>query len=317
MELFDRTSHFWNDVRGGRDSAATQVLGRVALFGAFALLVTTIDRLEHLANLRVAIAPYEVAGAVFGMVLVLRTNAGLDRWQEGRKLWGAIVNQSRNLAIIALAFGPDDKEWKKRLVYWTATFAHAARRSLRGEREVPEIALLIGADPAARLASADHMPSAASSALARLLQEACERGMDRFAFLEAERERSQLLDHLGGCERILKTPLPSAYSIQIRRFIVLFLATSPFALVNVVGWLAPLVTMLVAYPILELDFIGEELQSPFSTKSVNHLPLDEICATIERNVLALFHAQSPGAGVQSADGAESPLRDPFPGSPIS
>jgi putative membrane protein len=116
-------------------------------------------------------------------------------------------------------------------------------------------------------------------------------GMDRFGFLQADRERSMLIDHLGGCERILKTPLPMAYGIQIRRFIILFLGTLPFALLGKIGWLTPLVTMLAAYPILSLDQIGTELQNPFSTKSLNRLPLDAFCQTIQDNLLAMLEDQ--------------------------
>src|SRR5262249_13770126 len=54
-----------------------------------------------------------------------------------------------------------------------------------------------------------------------------------------------------------------------------------------VDWLTPLVTMLVAFPILALDEIGVELQNPFSTLRLNHLPLDKICENLERNLTAL------------------------------
>ena len=75
-------------------------------------------------------------------------------------------------------------------------------------------------------------------------------GMDRFAFVRAEEERAKLIDHIGGCERILKTPLPEAYSIEIRQFIFVFLVALPFGILLKVDWLTPLVTMLVAFPIL-------------------------------------------------------------------
>ncbi|HEV7223249.1 MAG TPA: bestrophin family ion channel, partial [Pirellulales bacterium] len=67
----------------------------------------------------------------------------------------------------------------------------------------------------------------------------------------------------------------------------------PFALITRVGWLTPLVTVLVAYPLLALDQIGAELQQPFSKASLNHLPLDEICATIEGNLLAQLELEQP------------------------
>ena len=240
-----------------------------------------------------AVAPYEVAGAVLGLLLVLRTNAGYDRWWEARKLWGGIVNQSRNLATHGLAYGPADADWRRRFVAWTAAFGHAARGSLRGEPDCPEVAALLGADEARRVAAADHAPGYVALRLAGLLREATDaHGMDRVAFLQADRERALLIDHVGACERILKTPLPLAYSIKIRRFLVLFLVTLPFGLLDEVPshWLIPVITVLVAYPVVGLDQIGIELQNPFSKAKLNHLPLDDITATIERNVKGLLAA---------------------------
>jgi putative membrane protein len=147
---------------------------------------------------------------------------------------------------------------------------------------------LVGPEHADQIATADHMPSYVALKLGDFLREACEKlEMDRFAFMQLDRERALLLDHIGACERILKTPLPQAYSIKIRRFILLFLVTLPFALLHRSNgdWLVPFITMLVAYPLLSLDQIGVELENPFSTSNLSHLPLDDISATIERNLL--------------------------------
>ena len=135
------------------------------------------------------------------------------------------------------------------------------------------------------------MPSFVAMKVAALLREGYERlEMDRFAFLQIDRERALLIDHIGGCERILKTPLPRVYSIKIRRFIFLFLLTLPFALVHRLNndWLVPFITMFVAYPLLSLDQIGIELENPFASQALSHLPLDDISATIERNLLAVL-----------------------------
>lgn len=115
--------------------------------------------------------------------------------------------------------------------------------------------------------------------------------MCNFAFHQADRERMSLIDHMGACERILKTPLAFAYTVKIRRFLVMFLLLLPFALVQMLGddeaFFVPVVTMIVAYPLLTLDQLGKELQNPFAKDRLSHLPLDEICETIEKNVMAL------------------------------
>ena len=170
---------------------------------------------------------------------------------------------------------------------------------------MPEIVALIGDVEAAKLAEADHMPGYVSLVLAGILRVGREGdALDPMSFLQIDKERMTLIDHIGGCERILKTPMPRAYSIAIRRFIFLFLVLLPFGLIQKLDsgrsssfsanifrakmWLTPLVTMLVAFPLLSLDRIGSELQNPFARTNLNHLHLDDITSTIERNLLALL-----------------------------
>ena len=288
MRRFQETDQFWSEAFAIQGSVSPRIAVVGSIFVLISLVICVVDSLIH-PEVGVDVAPYEVAGAALGLLLVLRTNAGYDRWWEGRKLWGGIVNQSRTLAITAIAHGPDDPEWRSQLLRWTAAFGHVCRHSLRFERDLPKVASLVGEEEATRIAAAHHMPTAVSLRIAALLHEAAESGhLDRFAFHLAEQARNQLIDHIGGCERILKSPLPRVYGINIRRFIVLFLTTLPFALLPKIGWLTPLATALVAYPILSLDRIGVELQNPFSRERVGHLPLDEISMTIEGDLLALI-----------------------------
>jgi ion channel-forming bestrophin family protein len=282
--------NFWMHVFDWDGSGEHRVTITAMLFGVFAGLVWLADwATPEDMSLGLAVAPYEFAGAVLGALLVIRTNAGLDRWYEARKLWGGIVNESRNLAILVVANGPKAGDWCRETVRWIDAFGHVTRRSLRGQKNLAEIEDLIGIEATERLALAEHKPVAVSLKIAMLLREARDAGnLDSYAYVRAEEQRCLLMDHLGGCERILKTPLATAYVILIRRFIVVFLVTLPFALLRRVEWMTPFITLLVAYPILALDHIADDLQHPFSTKSINHLPLNDITTTIETNVLALL-----------------------------
>ena len=301
----DRGGAFWREAFALHGSVSPYVVPHVLAAGLGAALVCAAARAAHRwwgLDFTMEVAPYEMAGAVLGLLLVLRTNAGYERWWEARKLWGGIVNQSRNFVISALAYGPDDPAWRDRVVRWGAVFPHLARASLRGEGPPPAAGTLLGPAVTARLAAADHMPNAAAFVLARLLRAAGSR-MTPFAFLQVDRERAALIDHLGGCERILKTPLPRVYAIKVRRFIALYLLVLPLALLHRMdaAWLVPVVTMMVAYPLFSLDQIGVELQNPFSTRNLSHLPLDAITATIEGNVTALADADAMADAVLAAD----------------
>ena len=293
MSFLEKERQFWAEALAIAGSALPMILPRALLFGLFALAVTAVHFDTRLPELNIELTPYEVVGGVLSILLALRTNAGYERWWEGRKLWGDLVNRSRNLAISALSYGPDDPAWRERIVRRTAAFAHAARQSLRGERAPEALARLIGPDEAGRVLAADHMPSAVAGLIGESLREARDRlDLDGYALLRIDPDRIALIDDIGGCERILKTPLPLAYRVEIRRILIAFIAASPFALLTRIGWATPIVTVLIAAPLLSLDKIGTELQDPFSKDSLNHLPLDDICATIEGNLLAMLDRQT-------------------------
>ena len=291
-----------------RGSVTPRILLDVVAFGLLASVTVYFSQVaseRFQVRLTVPEGPYEVAGAILGLLLVLRLNAGYDRWWEARKLWGGIVNQSRNLAIAGLAYGPKDKQWRMQFIKWVAAFPHVTRRSLRGETSLPELAQLLTEEQVAWLLTNRHMPGAVSREIALMLAQGREQGMDGYGFLEAERQRAMLVDHLGGCERILKTPLARSGAIQVRQFIFILLALLPFTLLGdfegtlfgvLLGanevhrvWLVPLFIMLLAYMLLALDRIGMELQNPFDRQRIDFLPLDSICMTIEKNLLELLH----------------------------
>lgn len=285
---------FWRDACAIQGSITPHVLPNVLLVGliasAFCAAASLLNKYFGI-DLSLPLAPYELVGAALGLLLVLRTNAGYDRWWEARKLWGGIVNQSRNLAIMGLTYGPNDETWRHNFVRLIAVFPHTACMTLRGERSCEALESLVSKELVQEILTTKHPAVTVVLKLATLLRQACEiHKMDRFFFLQADRERALLIDYLGACERILKTPLALAYSIKIRRFIALFILTLPFALMhsfdNVV--LIPLVTMLAAYPLFSLDQLGIELQNPFNRQHLSHLPLNEISAGIEANLISLL-----------------------------
>ncbi|MCA9267228.1 MAG: hypothetical protein KDA41_02095, partial [Planctomycetales bacterium] len=174
---------------------------------------------------------------------------------------------------------------------WTAAFSHSCRHSLRAERDLDDMRCLLREQEVDELAAAQHMPMHVAARLADSLRHALDAGgMDRFAFLQAEQQRSLLIDHIGACERILGTPLAKAFSVKIRRFLFLYLIALPFGIFDKAGVMTPVIVMLVSYPLLSLDQIGIELQNPFSARRLSHLPLHDICRTIQDNLLAALAA---------------------------
>ena len=276
---------FWRDALAWRGAITPQLLPRIAFFTGLAALAAY----AHAAWQWDGPDPIHLSytGGMLAVLLVLRTNASYDRWWEARKLWGGIVNQSRNLASKAVTYGPSGS-WRGAFLHWTATFCHATRMSLRGARDDDAPARLLGAEDGKRLVEARHMPLFVAGRLAEQLAAARADGsIDGFAFAELDRERASLIDHVGACERILRTPTPRVHTIKLRRFILVYLTGVPLALATSSVWVAMAATALISYPLLAIDRIAQELENPFSEDRESHLPLDTICATIEGDVLDL------------------------------
>jgi len=275
---------FWSEVFRLNGSVTPQVAVRVFIFCLIGMFVHAIVEWTQIQT-GLAVAPYEIVGVVLALLLATRTNAGYDRWFEARKLWGGIVNQTRNLATIGMVYGPQDRHWQDEFRRWTVAYAHTCRHSLRGESDYSDLEKLLGKQQTEILAAAPHAPMFVAGKLAQLLSSAVRDGhLDRFAFMQAEHERALLIDHIGACERILKTPLAKVFSIKIRRFLFVYLIALPIAIVDKTGIMTPIIVLLVAYPLLSLDQIGIELQNPFARDRLSHLPLDEISANIEGNI---------------------------------
>ncbi|RYZ65939.1 MAG: hypothetical protein EOP09_13470, partial [Proteobacteria bacterium] len=148
------------------------------------------------------IGPFEYSGVVLSLMLVFRMNAGHDRWWEARKLWGSIVNQSRNLATIGNAYTPQaSASWRREFTSLVQTLPHVMRLSLREDRDLKLVEPLLSSELYQEIESSQHRPNAVSLMIAQRLQEAREKEwIDPFAFQRAERERAILIDDIGACE---------------------------------------------------------------------------------------------------------------------
>ena len=124
-----------------------------------------------------------------------------------------------------------------------------------------------------------------------------------------------LVDYVGGCERIHKTPLPFAYVVHLRRALIIYCFTLPFALITVFDWWTVLVTFFLAYTLLGIEEIGVEIEDPFGQDD-NDLPLDRFCTTIEKDLRALLvelSAASPSTeSLTPAPAADLPADRPRP-----
>jgi putative membrane protein len=289
IPFVNQTEHdsFLQNALALNGSVTPRVIKKVFFVFLYSCLIAVINYVHPAIFL--PIGPFEYAGLVMGLILVFRLNAGYDRWWEARKIWGNIVNQSRNLAIIISNYAlTDDSNEKLRITNYIAAMPFLIKNSLRISDSVDDITHLVRKNDLLKITQSENKPAIVSSMIAYELNKfRFQNKLDPFSFLQAEKARALILDCHGACERILKTPIPFVMAVKSRRFIFLFLLALPFATVNNALYITPFITGLVAYALLSLDQIGVELQNPFSQDRLSHLPLNNICTTIEKNIVEI------------------------------
>ncbi len=278
---------FWRDVLSIHNNVAPLVALRVLGFGAYAFAVSLLHSYRNWEPAEVTVV--EFTGAFLAMMLVLRTNSGYDRWWEARRLWAGIVNQGRNLVMSGLAFGPRDPRWRDAFARWTAAFAHVCCDSLRSLPTSHRVVELIGAEAAARMDASPHRPSYVAHVLAEMIGDAMRAGYINTAiFRQLELQRTQLVDNMGSCERILGTRFPRIHRTMLGQLMILYLLAFPFAIVSEGLWSECILTMAVAYSLFSLDQVARELGNPFSLNNRSHLPLDEIARGLDEQLMGML-----------------------------
>jgi putative membrane protein len=231
--------------------------------------------LEKLINV------YSLVGFVISLLLVFRTNTAYDRWWEGRRKWGELVNDSRNLAIklSAVLTDEEDRAYFKRMI---PNFVFAAKEHLRMGVLFEELELT--ASELETLSKKNHVPLAISELMYIKLAELKKAGkISEEEYITFDKNINAFMDAVGACERIKNTPIPFSYSLFIKKFIFIYVTTLPLAFVIQFGYFSALIATFVFYVLVSMEVLAEEIEDPFGSDD-NDLPTDTICERIRANV---------------------------------
>ena len=239
------------------------------------------DSEHHLRNLTLM---HGLLSFAISMLLVFRTNSAYDRWWEGRKLWGSLINNSRNLAIKLNTFLPQDKnDERKQFARLIPMFAMYLKRHLQSDIVRLELDEHLHPELPA-MNTQKHVPNQIVSAMwlrIHHLYKNNDISGDQLIVLNAEMQ--SFLDICGACERIKNTPIPSSYSSFIKKFILIYVATLPLGYVFSLSWFAIPVVTFIFYVLASLELIAEEIEEPFGFDE-NDLPLQRMAMNIKQSV---------------------------------
>ena len=271
--------------KGDTFRALSPIMAGIALYcGVVAYLETEYFDLPDTSHVKNISIMHTMLGFVISLLLVFRTNTAYDRWWEGRRMWGSLVNNSRNLAL-KLAVMLEDKEDKdifKRLIPAYAEVLNLHLKNADISHELFDDAILSSNHYT-------HKPNQIAKTIMAKLNELYMQGKltgDQLIILNGE--ALSLTDICGACERIKNTPIPYSYSAFIKKFIFVYVLTLPFGYVFQLGYYVIPVVVFIFYVLASLELIAEEIEDPFGTDA-NDLPLEKIAANIKKNVEELIY----------------------------
>lgn len=247
--------------------------------GIIGFLEVEIWKLTETSYVKNITIMHNMLGFVISLLLVFRTNTAYDRWWEGRKLWGALVNNSRNLAIklSVMLREEHDTAYFRKLI---PAYASVLHKHLNNSET--SLQLFEGLD--LEIDHHKHQPNHVAKMMFQKVNDLYESKKitgDQLIVLNAEIQ--SFTDICGACERIKNTPIPYSYSAFLKKFIFFYVMTLPLGYSFSLGYYVAPVVVFIFYVLASLELIAEEIEDPFGNDE-NDLPTGKIAANIKKHI---------------------------------
>jgi ion channel-forming bestrophin family protein len=238
----------------------------------------------HEDEFQPTVAMSSLLGIVLGLFLVFRTNTAYDRWWEGRRLWGALVNSTRNFALKLNAYvSKEDHEERDFFAKMIPNFVFATKDHLRSGVQFEDIEP-IDEQFHENLKKYKHKPNRLAALMYDRVNLLYKKGdLTGDQLINLDKELKDFIDIMGACERIRNTPIPYSYMMYVKKFIVIYIVTLPFGFVTAHGYYTVPIVVLITFVLMSVELIAEEIEDPFG-KDLNDLPTDELAGKIKDNI---------------------------------
>lgn len=281
-------------------SVVPAVLRQVILFGFFGFVISSIHNLRNFGfTVSIPILGSLIPTLIIGFLVVFRTSTAYERFKEGRKNWGKVTNTSQNLArhiwVAIQGVEPKKRAEKFEIMRLLVAFVVAAKLYLREEQNNSDLARWLPAEDYAELQKVPNPPQQIAFWIEEYLQEEYRRkSLTSYQLSTMHRVLDKMVDSLGSCDRIIKTPMPLVYGIRLQQLLLLYCMSLPFQVVEYFRWYTWLVVALITFVVLGLEEINSQIENPFGDDD-NDLDLDASCETVIQNIESLIsHEASVG-----------------------
>lgn len=268
-------------------SVLPQLLPRLFILFIYSLLVVYFR--EDLLSYNIYINPaiFTLFGIALAIFLGFRNTVSYDRFWEGRKLWGALLNDTRSLARQAhtLVEGNNYDKERTHFINLLTALVHSLKHQLRQTEADGDLERLLPDSADDKFKTFVFKPIMILKELGVWVNKAKLSGrIDSITQANFDLNLNKISDIIGGCERIASTPIPYTYSILLHRTVYIYCFLLPFGFVESTVWITPFVIVFIAYTFVALEAIADELEDPFGIQP-NDLALEAMSEMIE-NTLA-------------------------------
>ena len=275
---------WWRNIRSIPRSTVFQRIAPHLAANVFVCVLVTYLRVTG-AIFALPALPHQLTGAFLGLLVTFRTNSAYARFWEARCIWGKVRGVTEALAIGAATYiAPRAPEHARAIVEAVAEYPPALARTCKTQPGQPDRGRAVdpGGDDAIGVCQRIHRSLAAAEA-------ASEKTFYSLQLAALAAHADKLVDVVGACGRIMRTPLPLSYSRHTSRFLSIWSFTLPFVLIDAVGYLATVpATAVLCWMLFGIEDIGHQIEQPFSHSDENtfdtSIPVDTLAAGIVRQV---------------------------------
>ncbi len=284
--IIRKKEHWFRMLFVWHGSVLPALLPRLGLLLILSVLVTYFHGIILSFKVPLNPTPLTLFGFVLALFLGFRNSASYDRFWEGRKLWGALLNTVRALTRQAMTLSnrKHDTVSVHNFVQLLSAFVFALKHQLRGTDAYEDLKSRLDEDQLKIIAGSKYRPAVILRLLAEWVQKAKDEGcLDSIQQARFDKNFDNLSDILGGCERLVSTPIPYSYRVLLHRTVYIYCFLLPFGLVDSLGWFTPLIVVFIAYTFVAFEAIADEIEEPFGTDA-NDLALNSMCVMIDETI---------------------------------
>ena len=269
-------------------SVLPQVLPRLILLTVLSIAVVYFHGTLLSYKVPLNPAPFTLFGFVLALFLGFRNSASYDRFWEGRKLWGSLLNVSRSLTRQVLTLNRNiDRESIKEFINLLSAFVYALNHQLRRTDSSDDLKDKLSIADYQLIINSKYKPALILNLIGDWVGKQKLKGnFDSIQQASIDQNLNTLSDVLGGCERIVSTPIPYSYQVLLHRTIYIYCFLLPFGLVDSLSWFTPFIVAFIAYTFVAFEAIADEIEEPFGQEA-NDLALNSMSAMIEESIKEL------------------------------